>query len=133
MIVVDAAVIADLLTQAPGSGRIIDRIAAEELHAPHLLDSEVVSALRGLVLGHRLSESRAMDALTDFDDLPISLWATTADQRRQMLDLRNNVTAYDAAYLVLARDLECTLLTRDARLGRLSSVAESVEVTVEVI
>jgi predicted nucleic acid-binding protein len=72
MIVVDAAVVVDLLTQAPGSDRIGERLVGEDPHAPHLIDIEVVSALRGLVLGGRISESRAMDALTDFDDLPIT-------------------------------------------------------------
>jgi len=129
MIVVDAAIVVDLLTQAPGADRIAQRLVGEDLHAPHLLDTEVVSALRGLVLGGRISESRAMDALTDYDDLPITRWGTTDSHRRLVLDLRDNVTAYDATYLVLASELECPLLTRDARLGR----AQPADVVVEVI
>ncbi len=127
MIVVDAAVVVDLLTQAPGADRIGQRLGGEDLHAPHLLDTEVVSALRGLVLGGRISESRAMDALTDYDDLPITRWGTTDRHRRVALDLRDNVTTYDAAYLSLASELACPLLTRDARLGRSHSVDQSVE------
>jgi predicted nucleic acid-binding protein len=128
MIVVDAAVVVDLLTQAPGSDRIGERLVGEDLHAPHLIDIEVVSALRGLVLGGRISESRAMDALTDYDDLPITRWGSTAHHRRASLGLRDNVTAYDAAYLVLANELECPLLTRDARLDRGLSAGVGVEV-----
>ena len=129
MIVVDAAIVVDLLTQAPGADRIGQRLSGEDLHAPHLLDTEVVSALRGLVLGGRISESRAMDALTDYDDLPITRWGTTDSHRRLVLELRDNVSAYDAAYLALAGELESVLLTRDARLGR----APSAEVVVEVL
>jgi predicted nucleic acid-binding protein len=93
-----------------------------------LIDIEVVSALRGLVLGGRISESRAMDALTDHGDLPITRWGSTDHHRRASLGLRDNVTAYDAAYLVLANELECPLLTRDGRLGRGLSVGVGVEV-----
>jgi predicted nucleic acid-binding protein len=128
MIVVDAAVVVDLLTQAPGADRIGQRLVGEDLHAPHLIDIEVVSALRGLVLGGRISESRAMDALTDHGDLPITRWGSTDHHRRASLGLRDNVTAYDAAYLVLANELECPLLTRDGRLGRGLSVGVGVEV-----
>jgi len=32
--------------------------------------------------------------------------------------LRAQITAYDAAYVVLARQLDATLITRDARLAR---------------
>jgi predicted nucleic acid-binding protein len=129
MIVVDAAIVVDLLTQAPGADRIVQRLVGEDLHAPHLLDTEVVSALRGLVLGGRISESRAMDALTDYDDLSLTRWGTTDSHRRLVLDLRDNVTAYDATYLVLASELDCPLLTRDARLGR----GQRADVVVEVI
>jgi predicted nucleic acid-binding protein len=32
--------------------------------------------------------------------------------------LRDNLTAYDAAYVALAEALDCTLVTADGRLGR---------------
>jgi predicted nucleic acid-binding protein len=38
--------------------------------------------------------------------------------RRRAFGLRNNLSAYDAAYVALAEALECPLITRDRRLGR---------------
>lgn len=35
-----------------------------------------------------------------------------------MWELRENVSAYDAPYIALAELLDCSLLTADARLGR---------------
>ncbi len=49
-------------------------VAGQELHAPPLLDFEVVSALRSLTLTDRISLARAHDALSDCEDLPIHCW-----------------------------------------------------------
>jgi len=46
----------------------------QELHAPALLDFEVVSVLRGLTLNGHLGEARAGDLRTDFNDLPVQRW-----------------------------------------------------------
>lgn len=118
MIVVDSAAIVDALTAVQGSEDLRDRLARDELHAPTLVDLEVVSALRGLTLGGDLSAGRAEDLLTDLDDLTIERWPAADVLRRRAFQLRHNVSAYDAAYVALAEALECPLVTRDARLGR---------------
>lgn len=118
MIVVDSAAVVDALATAPGSQELRAYLATQELHAPSLLDFEVVSAVRGLTLGGRLSPDRAQDLLTDFDDLAVRRWPSADPLRRRALQLRDNVSAYDAAYVALAEALGCPLLTRDARLVR---------------
>ncbi|MCU4185580.1 type II toxin-antitoxin system VapC family toxin [Acidiferrimicrobium sp. IK] len=118
MIVVDAAAVVDVLTVAASTGALRSRLAGEELHAPSLLDFELVSALRGLTLRSRLSSARALDALADFEDLPLYRWPASEALRRRAFDLRHAVSAYDASYVALAEALECPLVTRDARLAR---------------
>lgn len=118
MIVVDAAALVDALTVGEDTNGLRSRLASEELNAPALLDYEVVSALRGLTLAGRLSEARATDALTDFDDLPVTRWPFEDALRRRAFQLRHNVSGYDAAYVALAEALDCPLLTRDHRLAR---------------
>ena len=46
-----------------------------------LIDHEILSALRGLALGRHLSDARAQDALTDYDDLAIRRHPSTAAMR----------------------------------------------------
>ena len=128
MIVVDCAAVVDALTAVAGTDDLRARLAAEELHAPSLLDFEIVSALRGLTLAGHLSAARAQDLLTDFDDLPIQRWPSANALRRRAFQLRDNVSAYDAAYVALAEALDCTLLTRDARLARSSGHSARIEV-----
>jgi len=128
MIVVDCAAVVDALTAIEGTDDLRAALAAEELCAPTLLDFEVVSALRGLTLDGHLAASRAEDALTDFDDLDIQRWPPGDALRRRAFQLRENVSAYDAAYVVLAEALDCPLLTRDRRLAASSSHLVLIEV-----
>lgn len=85
MIVVDCAAVVDALTAVDGTEELRALLASEELNAPTLLDFEVVSALRGLTLGGRLSAARAEDALTDFDDLEVRRWPSGDGLRRRRL------------------------------------------------
>jgi predicted nucleic acid-binding protein len=118
VIVVDCSALVDALTGVADASELRTRLASEEIHAPSLLDFEIVSALRGLAIAGRLSETRAQDVLTDFEDLAIRRWPSADALRRRAFELRNNISAYDAAYVALAEALDCTLLTRDARLAR---------------
>ena len=118
MIVVDSAAVVDALTGDERTDALRAFLATEDLHAPSLLDYEVVSALRGLTLGGHLTAARAEDALNDFEDLPLHRWPYSAPLRLRAFTLRDRLTAYDAAYVALAEALDCALVTRDARLAR---------------
>lgn len=128
MIVVDCSAVLDVLTAVDGTDDLRACMASEELCAPVLLDFEVISALRGLTLRGHLSVTRADDALTDFDDLEIHRWPSGDGLRRRAFQLRNTVSAYDAAYVVLAEALDCSLLTRDSKLVRSSGQLVPIEV-----
>ncbi len=127
MIVVDTCAVVDALI-LDDAAELRTVMADEDLHAPVLLDIEFVSALRGMVLRGRLGVDRARDALTDFEDLPVTRWPAGDGVRRRVLHLRDVASAYDAAYVVLAEALDCPLLTRDRRLAR--SAGHLVRITV---
>lgn len=128
MIVVDSAAVVDALTGVQGCGELRNLLIDEELHAPALLDFELVCALRGLTLAERLTPARANDAFADFEVLPVHRWPAGDALRRRAYSLRKNLTAYDAAYVALAEALECELVTRDARLARSSGHAVPITV-----
>ncbi len=118
MIVLDASAAIDWLLRTSAGQRIDNRIFSrnESLHAPSLIDLEVAQILRRLVREGAISASRAGEAIEDLLDLRLTRYPHFVLLPRIWL-LRQNQSAYDAAYVVLAEKLGATLLTRDRRLA----------------
>ena len=113
MIVVDAAAaVLGLLND----GEARRRLAIEDLHAPHLIDSEVTHAMRAQVLRGRLESEEAWRALDRWQRLGLRRYGVVGLLAR-MWDLRHNLSAYDASYVALAEGLGYPLMTADARLA----------------
>ncbi len=129
MIVLDASAAIDWLVQTAAAPRIESRIFSrnQSLHAPELLDLEVAQVLRRLAREGALSASRAEAAIQDLLDLRITRYPHSVLLPR-IWQLRHNLSAYDAAYVVLAEKLGATLLTRDARLASAAGHSATVEV-----
>jgi len=119
LIVVDASVLVDLLRRFEDRGAIENRLLRgdENLHAPHLVDLEITHALRRFVLIGDMPPARAEEALEDLADIRIDRYPHSVLLPR-IWELRDSLTAYDAAYVALAEALEAPLVTRDARLAR---------------
>jgi predicted nucleic acid-binding protein len=96
------------------------------LHAPHLIDAEVLAALRGLVLGGKLTEDRATYARRDFADLSLVRYPIVGLADR-VWALRHSMTAYDGCFVALAEALGCPLITCDARLAGASGHQAEIE------
>ncbi len=114
MIVVDAsAALAGLLNDGPAR-RLL---GADQLHVPHLIDSEVASGVRRRVLADRLSADAGWVVLDTWRHLAATRYSVHALLAR-VWQLRANISAYDAGYVALAEQLDCSLITADARLSR---------------
>ena len=132
MLVVDASAVAELLLGRPAGGSVEEQLRAHDfdLHAPHLLDVEVLSALRRIAAAGDASPERTAEAVVDFLDLPVERYPHDALVPR-IWDLRANFSAYDAAYVALAEviaDSGAPLLTADARLARAAAAHTDVRV-----
>jgi predicted nucleic acid-binding protein len=103
MVVIDASAVAELLLATTRGERVRERLLHEdeEFWAPHLLDLEVLQVLRRQVQRGAVTSREGRIALQDFLDLPIRRHRHDVLLPR-VWDLRENATAYDATYLVLA-------------------------------
>jgi predicted nucleic acid-binding protein len=119
VIVADASAIIEFLLQTELGMRVEGRLygGSDALHAPHLLDVEILSAMRRFVRKGDVTLIRAEEALEDLSLLRI-VRHVHIDLRERVWELRDNVTAYDAVYLALAESLDATLVTCDAPLAR---------------
>ncbi len=118
MIVADASVVLTALLSTGGAGaRARERLRRDpDLHVPHLLDVEVTAALRRRVRLGQTDAEVATEVLDDLADLAAIRW-DHAPLLRRAWQLRDNVTAYDAVYVVLAEMLDAPLVTSDVRLA----------------
>lgn len=120
MLVVDTSAVLSSLIAVERPAGLIERLTEDgDLHAPHLLDTETLHALRRLTRGGRLSDDRAADARSDFTDLALTRYPHHPLSDR-VWELRHNLTAYDATFVALAERLEAPLITCDAQLAAAS-------------
>lgn len=130
MLVLDAsAALAAFLGTGTNASSIRDRLETpgDTVHAPHLLDVEMLHALRGLVLRGGVSQTRSEEVRADFAGLRLTRYSHAAFLDR-VWELKDNLTAYDAVYVALAEILDAPLVTTDARLARAPGIRAEVEV-----
>ena len=118
MIVVDASALLEALLRTSAASAVEDWLFAprQTLHAPQLLDVEVAQVIRRYIANGEIDAERGRMALADLADVPLRRYPHDFLLPR-FCDLRNNLTAYDATYVVLAEVLDTPLLTRDRRLA----------------
>lgn len=114
MIVVDASAVVEALVGRSPAPELLDLLEGD-LAAPHVIDIEMLSALRGLVLGGHLRVEEAEEAREVYAQLTIARYEATLLADR-IWALRHQYTSYDAAYLALAEGIDAPVVTCDRKL-----------------
>ncbi|MBA2640157.1 MAG: type II toxin-antitoxin system VapC family toxin [Nocardioidaceae bacterium] len=121
MIVLDASAAVDLLLtteRAAAVTRAIDTTV--EVHAPELLEPEVLAVVRRWVGRGWIGSDVADRAVAELGDLAVVRHGH-ASLRTRIWQLRHRCTTYDACYVALAEQLAACLVTTDRRLARAAS------------
>ncbi|HUA73173.1 MAG TPA: type II toxin-antitoxin system VapC family toxin [Solirubrobacteraceae bacterium] len=117
MLVVDSSVIIEALATVDPPPRLIERLVVDDdLHAPHLVDIEVLAVLRRMVISDTISTERAEVARADFASFALARYSHEPLSDR-VWALRHNISADDATFVALAELLDAPLVTCDARLA----------------
>jgi predicted nucleic acid-binding protein len=117
VLVIDTSAVLEALAAHDPAPGLVERLAHDgDLHGPHLIDTEVLHALRRMTMDDAISNERATDARHDFADLTLVRYPHQPLSDR-IWDLRHNLTAYDATFVALAEALDAPLITCDARLA----------------
>ena len=115
MIVLDASAMVEALVGRAPDEELLNALGGD-IDAPHLLDVEVLSVLRGLVRGGKLASSTAEQARLDHFAFTITRHET-APLADRIWQLRHQFTTYDASYVALAEALQVPLYTCDSKLA----------------
>jgi len=117
VLVTDAGVwVRALVDEAPGDPIRTRLLAESVVAAPALIDLEFTNVLHGLLTKGSIALPDAELALAEFLQAPIQRY-THESLVPPVWQLRQNLTAYDAAYVALAETLGVDLLTIDRRIG----------------
>ncbi|HET6602197.1 MAG TPA: type II toxin-antitoxin system VapC family toxin [Gaiella sp.] len=119
MIVVDSSAFVDLAFGRDQLGAWVaaQLRATESLAAPYVVDIEVMGACRSLAHRKVVSDEVAHAAVEAFGRLRLERYPHMT-LRERIWELRNSVSAPDAAYVALAEALDVALVTTDRRLAR---------------
>lgn len=118
MIVADTSVVLAALTGHESSRRAL---TDERIIAPHLIDVEIAHALRALVRGRKLTADEALTVLDVWQRMAVDR-LPSHPQLHRTWELRDNLTAHDAAFVALAETHRVPLVTRDRRLAGASGL-----------
>jgi predicted nucleic acid-binding protein len=117
-LVADASAVVAFLTDDGERGRWVEsQFWDHELAAPELMFYEVANTLRKHLKANKLDRLSAVRAHAELLAMPLSAapYEFVADR---IWELRENFTAFDAAYIALAERLNVALVTLDARMSR---------------
>jgi predicted nucleic acid-binding protein len=130
MFVIDASALGEVFVGSDERAeRLRWRVARVPLVAPHLIDIEMLSLLRGRARGKKITEAAAEGAVALLPQFPVTRYDHPPLAQR-IWELRHNAGAYDAAYLALAEHLSIPLLTTDKKMTGVSGAACQVELVI---
>lgn len=114
--VIDASALAAIAFAEPGADAVIDLIDGHRLHAPTLIVFELTNVAWKRAKKQPAATALFLQALEVLEGLGLRFRGI--DQGEVVrLGLATGLTAYDAAYLWLARALAMPLVTLDKKLG----------------
>jgi predicted nucleic acid-binding protein len=117
VIVLDSSVVIDAFQDQACAEKLRSLFLTETFVAPDHISLEVLYTLRRFELEDKITFTFANQCLTVFEAMPLQRNSCT-EMVHDIWALRHNVTAYDAPFVIMAKQLDAPLLTHDRKLAR---------------
>ena len=124
-LVVDTSVILAVVLNEPTKAELIRLTTGAELIAPLSLHWEIGNALSAMLKRKRITEAEAQQALIEYQKIPIRFLDIPLDEALQIV-AQYLIYAYDAYFIVCARNQSSALITLD---GGLQTVAQAAHIS----
>lgn len=118
-IVADASALVDFLIGNMSSSLDKKEFRASLVYAPDLIINEAISALTRLWRNETISNSLYREALEDLTTIPAKI-ISSRSLIKSMPTKLGHISAYDAAYVCLAENLQIPFYTTDAKLSKVA-------------
>ncbi len=116
-IVADASALVDFLIGNMSSSLDRKKFKTSLVCAPDLIINESISALTRLLRNGTISNSLFSDSLEDLTFIPTKI-ISSRDLIKSIPSKLGHISAYDAAYVCLAENLQIPFYTTDAKLSK---------------
>jgi predicted nucleic acid-binding protein len=120
VIVIDSSVVIDAFLDEVCAEKLRVLLLTETFAAPDHILLEVLFTLRRLEQEKEITSVFADHCIEAFQELPIMRYSCQ-NMTSAICELKHNIRTYDAPFVILAGDLDATLLTHDKRLARAAS------------
>ena len=114
-LVVDTSIILAVVLNEPTKAELIRLTTGAELIAPLSLHWEIGNALSAMLKRKRITKAEALQALLEYQKIPIRFLDVSLDEAIDVV-AQHLLYAYDAYFIVCARQQSSALLTLDAGL-----------------
>jgi len=118
-IVADASALVDFLIGNMSSSLDKKEFRASLVYAPDIIINEAISALTRLWRNETISNSLYREALEDLTNIPAKI-ISSRSLIKSMPPKLGHISAYDAAYVCLAENLQIPFYTTDAKLSKVA-------------
>jgi len=125
-VVVDANIFLSVILNETEKQKIIELTLDCEIISPSVLPFEIGNALSAMNKQKNLSEKEVLECFAIFNKIPVRLIEIDIKSALEIA-IKNNIYAYDAYYLEIAKRLKIAMLTLD---NKMIEVAKQMKISI---
>lgn len=131
-LVIDASFLLNTIFEeidTTASRDLFERIISSDIYVPSHFNQEISQAIYIGLENNRISLIESDLFLQFISEINFTVTSAPTMRRLKNFSIKNKISSYDAAYLILAQDLESILITKDQQMQK---VAKKLRIPIEI-